>query len=348
MIESQEAEIRLQKEKMHSLIGLSFFLFGSSILILLMAAVSFSAGYDGIDPSLVIYSSAIVMGVGLSLMLETIRKGKRQHIVNVPRVEVAIVFIILGALGFIWSYFSNTSNGAFLQSSACASMTHDGICWSEVQLPVASIMLSVFGAILLQTSLLREGEYMKPHPTPSWVHYVLAGILAFGFFFFAWIWFVPNTVGDCLPICNIYNPAGSNISFLSVAIFCVLLACVESLIGFKSRNDNVGKLVVPEPSSKRHGKFQILGTCLLVIGTFVAFAGFYLLNSASFQNSVLVPLCFPKGGCSPSEIMAINAPWYAIFYGGMILFGLGEILILATKFMRTAVKQPLQAPTLTN
>jgi hypothetical protein len=329
---------------MHSLIGMSFFLFGSFILVLLMAAVSFSAGYDGIDPSLVIINSAIVIGVGLSLMLWTIRKGKRQHVVNVPRVEVAVVIIVLGALGFVWSYFSNTSYGNFQLSAACTSMTHDGICWGDVQLPLASIMLSVFGAILLQTSLLKEGEYVNPHPTPSWVHYVLAAILAFGSFFFAWIWFVPHTGPNCSPICN-YNPSQSNISFLSVAIFCALLACVESVIGFKSRNYEVGNPVLG-PSSKRQYKFRIFGILFLVIGTFVAFAGFYLLNSASFQNSLLVPLCFPRG-CSPSEIMAINAPWYAIFYGGMILVVLGEALILGSKFLRT-VKPSLQTPTLTN
>jgi hypothetical protein len=323
---------------------MSFFLFGSSILVLLMAAVSFSAGYDGIDPSLVIINSAIVIGVGLSLMLWTIRKGKRQHIVNVPRAEIAIVTIILGSLGFIWSYFSNTYYGNFQLSAACTSMTHDGVCWGDVQLPLASIMLSVFGAILLQTSLLKEGEYMNPHPTPSWVHYVLATILAFGTFFFVWIWFMPHTGPDCSPICN-YDPSQSNISFLSVAICCALLTFIESVIGFKSRNDEVGKPVVPEPSSKRQRKFRILGILFLLIGTFVAFAGFYQLNSTSFQNSLLVPLCFPRG-CSPSEIIAINSPFYAILYGGMILVGLGEVLILATKFMRTV--KPLQTPTLTN
>lgn len=204
---------------------------------------------------------------------------------------------------------------------------------------VASIMLSVFGAILLQTSLLKEGAYMNPHPTPSWVHYVLAAILASGAFFFAWIWVVPGQ--DCSLICT-YNPSETNLSFVSVAIYCALLTCVESVIGFKSRND-VGK-VVPEPS-KRLRQFRILGTLFLMIGTFVTFAGFYLLNNTSFQDFVLFRSCFPAG-CSASQIVAINAPWYAIFYGGMILVGLGEVLILATKFMKTV--EPLQMPTLTN
>lgn len=143
---------------MHSLIGMSIFLFGSSLGLLLMVALSTMPSYNGLNPLYAVYVSIILIGVGLFVMLGTLAYGvrKRKHIVDVPRAEISIVTIILGCLGFIWSYFSTSFSG-------CPT---DGICWAVLQMPVASTMLSVFGAILLQTSLVNQGEHMNPHPTP--------------------------------------------------------------------------------------------------------------------------------------------------------------------------------------
>ena len=157
------------------------------------------------------------------------------------------------------------------------------------------------------------------------MHFGVAAILAFGTLFFAWIWFVSGR--SCIPTpfgvqgCT-FIPSQANISFVSLAFYCALLTCIESVIGLKSRK--FGKLV-PEPA--RQHKFRVPGTWLIVIGAFIAFVGFYLVNSTSV-------MC-PAGGCSASEIMAIYGPLYAMFYGGMILVVLGDLLILSTKFMKS-------------
>lgn len=141
---------------MQSLVGLSVFLFGSSFGLLLMLALSFGGGYNGLNPLYAIYISMIVIGVGLFAMSGSIVYGlKHQIIVDVPRALIAIVIIGLGSLGFMWSYFTASYVGC----------PPDGICWSVLQLPFASIILSDFGAILLQT-VKKQGVRVKVLATP--------------------------------------------------------------------------------------------------------------------------------------------------------------------------------------
>lgn len=149
---------------MQSLVGLSVFLFGSILLILLMLAISTMPSYNGLNPLYAVYISTIVIGVGLFVMLRTIGLLKNQNIVNVPRALIAVVVIGLGLLTFAWYfsplYYSNFLYG-FFGVQGCPS---DGICWAELQMPVASIILSDIGAIFLQTSR-KKGEYVDTRAT---------------------------------------------------------------------------------------------------------------------------------------------------------------------------------------
>jgi hypothetical protein len=147
----QEA-IRLQKEKMHSLIGLCVFLLGSSFEFLNMLALSDMPGSNGLNPLYGLYISLIVIGVGLFVMLRPIAWGlvKRQNVVDVPRTLIPILLIGLGSIGFIWSYFSATYIGAY---NECPP---DGYCWAVMQLPVVSMILAVVGATLLQTPFVMK------------------------------------------------------------------------------------------------------------------------------------------------------------------------------------------------
>ena len=158
---------------------------------------------------------------------------------------------------------------------------------------------------------------------------MVAAILAFGTFLYAWLWFESGQ--SCIPTplgvkgCT-FIPIQGNISFVSLALFCALLTCIESIIGLKSRKI-VGKLV-PEPARQHNSR--VFGTCLIVVGAFIAFAGFYPANN----TFVMCPL----SGCFATEIMTIYSPLYAIFIGGMILVVLGDFLILSTKFMKSPLE----------
>jgi hypothetical protein len=143
---------------MHSLIGLSIFLFGSTLLILLMLAVSTMPSYNGLNAVGGVYISMIVIGVGFFVMLYATLRAIEKGTVNVPRTLVPIAIIGLGCLAFIW-YFSNW----YLFPTSYSGCPTDGICWAELQTPVALMILADVGAILLQTPFVKKKEFVDSH-----------------------------------------------------------------------------------------------------------------------------------------------------------------------------------------
>jgi hypothetical protein len=136
---------------MHSLIGLSIFLFGSTLLILLMLALSSGGGYNGLNPIGGVYISMIVIGAGFFVMFYVMLRAIEKGTVNVPRAVVPIAIIGLGCLAFIW-YFSNW----YLFPMSYTGCPTDGVCWAELQMPVALMILADVGAILLQTPFVTK------------------------------------------------------------------------------------------------------------------------------------------------------------------------------------------------
>jgi len=143
---------------MLSLIGMSVFLFGSFLLILLVLALSTTQPYNGLNPVYGVYISMIVIGVGFFVMLRGIERGT----ISVPRTVVPIAVIGLGCLAFIWDY-SHWWMFPF-PYNVCPS---DGICWAELQIPLASMSLADVGAILLPTPFVKKKkrEQMNIHQT---------------------------------------------------------------------------------------------------------------------------------------------------------------------------------------
>lgn len=132
------------------MVGLSVFLFGSILLILLMLALSTMPSYNGLNPLYAVYISMILIGVGLFVMSRPIayELAKHRSFVDLPRALIAVVVIGLGLLAFTRSYFST-------QYLSCPP---DGICWAVLPLPVTSIILSEIGSILLHTSHKKRGR----------------------------------------------------------------------------------------------------------------------------------------------------------------------------------------------
>jgi hypothetical protein len=152
-------------------------------------------------------------------------------------------------------------------------------------------------------------------------HFAVAAVLTFATYFFTWIWFVSGQVcSDVYGSCT-FEPSYANVSFISLGILCGFLACTETVIAFKSRN--LGSITSESP---RQHKFRIMGIWSMVIGALIAFAGFYDFNN-------MLVSC-PADGCSASALMGIYGPIYAMFYSGMILVALGDLLVMATKFMK--------------
>ena len=166
--------------------------------------------------------------------------------------------------------------------------------------------------------LPKEGP--SPIPLKSLAHFAVAAVLAFGAFFFTWAWFVSGQF--CFESPCSFNPNLANTSFVSLGFYCAFLVSAESVIGWKSRG--IGNFTKESP---RQHKFRMVGIWLMVIGALIAFAGFYDLNNTLVS-------C-PAGGCSASALMSIYGPMYGMFYAGMILVALGDVLIMKTKFMKT-------------
>ena len=93
----------------------------------------------------------IVIGVGFFVMFYVMLRAIEKGTVNVPRAMVPIAIIGVGCLAFIW-YFSNW----YLFPMSYTGCPTDGVCWAELQMPVASMMFSDVGAILLQTPFVTK------------------------------------------------------------------------------------------------------------------------------------------------------------------------------------------------
>src|SRR5579863_1972358 len=118
------------------------------------------------------------------------------------------------------------------------------------------------------------------------MHFLVAAILAFGAFFFTYIWYVSGQY--CGEISCYFSPSYANASFASLGFFCAFLVDTESVIGLKSKT--VNNIV----ESQRQRKFRLTGIWLMVIGTFIALAGLYALNNT-------MVMC-PANGCSPAAL----------------------------------------------
>ncbi len=65
---------------------------------------------------------------------------------------------------------------------------------------------------------------------------MVAAILAFGAFFFTYIWYVSGQY--CGEISCYFSPSYANASFASLGFFCAFLVDTESVIGLKSKTVN--------------------------------------------------------------------------------------------------------------
>ncbi len=151
------------RPKMQSLIGLSVFLFGSSLLILVMLALWDMPPLGGLIPIFPVFNSMIFIGIGFFVMFYAMLRAIEKGIVDVPRAVFTILIITVGCLGFIWSVFYNSYLGNIDPYFGCPA---DGMCWSALQLPLASIIVSDLGAILLQTSFVKKRVHVKALATP--------------------------------------------------------------------------------------------------------------------------------------------------------------------------------------
>jgi hypothetical protein len=160
------------------------------------------------------------------------------------------------------------------------------------------------------------------------MHFMVAAILALGTLFFIWIWFVSGQY--CGEISCYFSPSYANASFASLGFFCAFLVGTESVIGLKSKT-----LSIIAAESQRQRKFRLTGIWLMVTGAFIALGGLYAVNSTMI-------MC-PGNGCSPAVLWAIYGPLWALFYAGLGLVAFGEILVLATKFMKNNIP-PMAKP----